>query len=254
MSDGLATYLSFYGALIAVVRPAIIVAILGGLWVALRRTRLAAGTRARTWLAVAVPLGVWLAVIWILAVGGAFQPGPGGVSPLPIAVVIPLVVGLFALMRSQTIAAAIDTVSPSWLIGLQFYRIIGGNFVVLWSFGAIPGAFALPAGIGDMIVGFLALPVAFYLASGAPGGRSAAIAWNLLGIADLINALTLGILSSPGPQQLLALDQPNILTASYPTVMTPTFAVPLSLILHGLSLWQLRRRARQPALAAVAAN
>jgi hypothetical protein len=34
--------------------------------------------------------------------------------------------------------------------------------------------------------------------------------------------------------------------------MTPAFAVPLSLILHGISLWQLRRRARQlnPALAA----
>ncbi|HEX9237982.1 MAG TPA: hypothetical protein VF866_04395 [Xanthobacteraceae bacterium] len=40
------------------------------------------------------------------------------------------------------------------------------------------------------------------------------------------------------------LDHPNLLTTSYPTVMTPAFAVPLSLILHGLSLWQLRRRSR----------
>jgi hypothetical protein len=254
MSDNLATYLSVYGALVSVVRPVIIVAILWALWVALQRARLGAGVRVGTWLAVAVPLGVWLAVIWILAVDGVFLPRPGGVSPLPIAIIVPFVVGLFALTRSQTIAAAIDTVSPSWLIGLQLYRIIGGNFVVLWSFGAVPAAFALPAGIGDMIVGLLALPVAFYLASGAPGGRSVAIAWNLLGIADLISAVTLGILTSPGPQQLLALDHPNILVGSYPTVMTPAFAVPLSLILHGVSLWQLRRRARQPSLVTAAAQ
>jgi hypothetical protein len=106
--------------------------------------------------------------------------------------------------------------------------------------------FALPAGIGDVLVGLLALPVAFYLAAGAARGRAVAVAWNFLGIVDLINAVTLGALSSPGPQQHLALDHPNVLTSSYPTVMTPAFAVPFSLILHGLSLWQLwRRRTRR---------
>jgi hypothetical protein len=117
------------------------------------------------------------------------------------------------------------------------------------SSAAIPGVFALPAGL---LVGVLALPTAFYLASGAPGGRGAAIAWNVLGILDLVNALALGILSSPGPLHLLALDDSNTFITTYPTVMTPAFAVPLSLILHGISLWQLRRRARQlnPALTA----
>src|SRR5882672_7710976 len=108
MSDSLAVYLSFYGALIAVVRPAIIVAILGGLWIALRRTRLDAGVRVRTWLAVAVPLGLWLAVIWNFATGGAFEPRPGGLPLVPIAVVLPVFIGLFALTRSQSIAAAVD--------------------------------------------------------------------------------------------------------------------------------------------------
>ena len=61
-------------------------------------------------------------------------------------------------------------------------------------------------------------------------------------IADLVTAVTLGVLTSPGPLQRLALDHPNLLTSSYPTVMTPAFAVPFSLILHGLSLWQLWRR------------
>ena len=77
-----------------------------------------------------------------------------------------------------------------------------------------------------------------------------AIAWNLLGIADLISAVSLGALTSPGPLQLLAFDQPNLLTSTYPSVMTPAFAVPLSLILHGVSLWQLRRLGRRARTAA----
>src|SRR5262249_4769371 len=122
------------------------------------------------------------------------------------------------------------------------YRVLGGTFVVLWTYGAIPGEFALPAGIGDVLVGLLALPAALYLASGAPHGRAVAVAWDFLGIADLGPAITLGSLTSPWPLHLLSLEHPNVVTFSYPTVMTPAFAVPLSLILHGLSLWQLGRR------------
>ena len=37
---------------------------------------------------------------------------------------------------------------------------------------------------------------------------------------------------------------------TYPLVMIPAFAVPLSLVLHGLSLWQLHRTTRRtPAVA-----
>jgi hypothetical protein len=67
----------------------------------------------------------------------------------------------------------------------------------------------------------------------------------LLGILDLAVALATGFLNSPGRFQLLALDQPNILTTAYPLVLIPAFAVPLSLILHRVCLWKLwgdRRR------------
>src|SRR6266481_4402785 len=236
MSQELASYLSFYGTAISIIRPAVIIAILTGLWVALRRTDLTPAARTGTWLAVALPLATWFAVIWNAAVAGAFEPRPGA---------LPL------LTRSQRIAAAIDAAPASWLIGLQVYRVVGANFLVLWAYGgAISGVFALPAGVGDVLTGLLALPAALYLASGAPHGRTVAIAWNFLGIADLISAVSLGAMTSPGPLQLMAFDQPNLLTSAYPTVMTPAFVVPLSLILHSVSLWQLRRlgqRAHTPA-------
>jgi len=59
----------------------------------------------------------------------------------------------------------------------------------------------------------------------------------------------MGFLTTPGPFQVFALDNPNTGVGTYPLVMIPAFAVPLSLILHGMSLWQLRRSARRPAVA-----
>jgi len=234
-------YLAFYAVLMAIVRPAIVIVVLTGLGGALKRATLPQRSRVTTWLAVAIPLVAWLALIWTAAAAGVFEVGRSRIPLVPLAVILPLVIGVPLLVRSGHIATAIEAASPSWLVGLQIYRVLGANFLALWAYDAIPGVFALPAGIGDVLVGLLALPAALYLASGAAHGRAIAVAWNVLGIADLVNAVTLGVLSSPGPLQRLALDHPNLLTASYPTVMTPTFAVPLSLILHGLSLWQLWR-------------
>src|SRR5262249_34969971 len=65
----------------------------------------------------------------------------------------------------------------------------------------------------------------------------------LFGIADLVVAITMGAMTSPGRAHLLAFEAPNLLMSSYPLVMVPTFAVPLALMLHGLVLWRLRRGA-----------
>jgi hypothetical protein len=239
-------YLAPYTLLISIVRPAIVAAILTGLWVALTRAGEPPRRRVTTWLAVAVPLVAWLALIWTAAAAGLFEVGRSRVPLIPLAIVLPLLIGLPFVLSSGRIATVLDAAAPSWLVGLQVYRVLGGNFLVLWSYGAIPGVFAVPAGAGDVLVGLLAVPAALYLASGAAHGRAVAVSWNLLGIADLITAVTLGVLSSPGPLQRLALDHPNLLTSSYPTVMTPAFAVPLSLLLHGLSLRQLWRHRAGP--------
>jgi hypothetical protein len=255
MSQELSSYISFYGTAVSIVRPVIIIAILTGLWVALRRTDLTPALRTGTWLAVALPLVAWFVFIWNVSATGALEARPGALPFLPVAIVLPIIIALPLLTRSQRIAAAIDAAPASWLIGLQVYRVIGGNFLVLWAYGgAIPGVFALPAGVGDVLTGLLALPTALSLALGAPHSRTVAIAWNFLGIADLMSAVSLGAMTSPGPLQLMAFDQPNLLTSTYPTVMTPAFAVPLSLILHGLSLWQLRRLGRRAQARAAASG
>ena len=73
-------------------------------------------------------------------------------------------------------------------------------------------------------------------------GRKAAILWNIFGIADFAVAIALGMITSPGLFQLIVLDGPSIGLDGYPNVLTPAFVVPSSILLHVLSLRQLRRR------------
>jgi hypothetical protein len=235
------------GIPMAVTRIVVHGLILAGLWAGLSRTALSFNARLATWLAIAVPFTLWLAAIWILAAEGAFQPGVLRLPILPLAILLPLLVVLPILLRSRRIAEVLDAVPPSWLIGLQFYRVFGGIFFLGWAAGITPGVFALPAGTGDVLTGLLALPVAFYVHAAGRGARRRAIAWNLLGIVDLIVAITTGALSSPGPLQMLAFDHPNLAVGTYPTVLIPAFAVPMSLLFHGLSLRQLRRLGRNEA-------
>src|SRR5260221_4032759 len=152
MNQELSAYLSFYGAAVSIIRPIIIIAILTGLWVVLRRTDLTLALRTGTWLAVALPLVAWFVFIWNVAAAGALEARPGALPFLPAAIVLPIIIALPLLTRSRRIAAAIDAAPASSLIRLQGYRMIGRHILVLWAYsGARPGTFRLPAGVGAAI-------------------------------------------------------------------------------------------------------
>ena len=154
---------------------------------------------------------------------------------------MPLLLGIPLFVRSQAVGSLLDATPASWLIGFQVYRILGVFFLVYWIHGMMPAAFALPAGIGDVATGLLALPAAVWVASGSAEGRKIGIRWNLFGLADFAVAITMGMLTSPGPAQLLAREHPNTLIATFPAAMTPAFVVPFSILLHVLSMRQINR-------------
>lgn len=233
------------------IRIAVHLIVLGGTWAGLSRTSLTASQRIATWLAIAIPLTVWHGAAWVIVAEGLLLPGALSIPLLPLMIVVPTAIVITLLLRSDRIGMLLDAMPANWLIGLQAYRVIGGVFFVNWLAGTTPGIFALPAGTGDVITGLMALPTAVALASGRPGSTKAALFWNLLGIADLVVAVTLGALTTPGPLQQLALDHPNLTTGTYPTAIIPAFTVPTSLVLHALSLRQLLRRTRPVARVAV---
>ncbi len=120
-------------------RLAIQIAIVLGLWLALERTELAPRRRLGVWLAVVVPYTLWLAVIWSVAINGVFRPGNNTLPLVPLAIFLPVIVGVPILLRSKRIGEVLDAMPASWLIGLQVYRVLGGIFLVGWARGVIPG-------------------------------------------------------------------------------------------------------------------
>jgi hypothetical protein len=225
-------------------RLAIHIAIVLGLWLALERTELAPRRRLGVWLAIVVPYTLWLSIIWSVAINGVFRPGNNTLPLVPLAIFLPVIVGAPILLRSKRIGEVLDATPASWLIGLQVYRVLGGIFLVGWARGVTPALFALPAGIGDVTTGLLALPVAYYLASRSGGAVRGAIAWNIFGLLDFTIAVGIGLATAPGPLQLIVPSIPNTGVGLYPAVLIPAFAVPSSILLHVLSLRQLRRAAR----------
>jgi hypothetical protein len=146
----------------------------------------------------------------------------------------------------------LDATPQSWLIGIQFYRVLGVIFLLLNAQGRLPSLFALPAGAGDVAVGLLAPIVALAYARRVAGRDVLVRGWNVLGLLDLAVAITTGFLTSPSAFQAFSLDAPNELISAFPLIMVPVFAVPLAVILHGASLIKLRRDA--PRSFAVAAT
>ncbi|MET3596033.1 hypothetical protein ABID26_005448 [Mesorhizobium shonense] len=215
-----------------------------GLWLGLEHTSLTQDQRRATWLAIMVPDTLWLTVAWSAAINGVFHPDTASLPVLPMAIFLPVMIGAPLLLFSKRIGQVLDAIPASWLVTLQLYRIFGSWAIAAWLHGALPGVFAVPAGIGDMLTGLLALPAAIAVATGTVEGRRAAIFWNFLGLADFAVAITMGVITSPGPWQLIVPHVQSIGAGDYPGVLTPAFVVPSSILLHVLSLRQLRRRSR----------
>ena len=219
-----------------------------GLWLGLERSDLAPDQRRTTWLAIMVPFTVWAAVAWTAAINGVFRIGAFPIPLLPLAIFLPMIVGVPLLLVSKRVGQLLDAMPANWLIALQLYRAFGTQWLVYWLRGLLPGLWALPAGTGDVLTGLFAVSVAIALTTGMAEGRKAAILWNIFGLADLAVAITLGMIISPGPFQLIVLHGPSIGLDGYPNVLTPAFVVPCSILLHALSLRQLSRRGRMEAL------
>ena len=92
--------------------------------------------------------------------------------------------------------------------------------------------FGIPAGVGDILIGVTAIPFAYFLRKGFSWSKYALVVWNVVGIADLVMAVSLGLITSPG----FGISTMTI----FPWVLVPTLGVPLALVLHGITLYRLR--------------
>jgi hypothetical protein len=176
--------------------------------------------------------------VFALAAGAAHLFNQSAAAPpiaLGLAVLVPILVFWIWFRSSAGFREFVLSLDPRVLTIVQSWRIAGFAFVVLYVYGILPGIFANPAGWGDIFVGLTAPWVAMKLAE--PGHRKGFIAWNALGILDLVVAVTTGTTSRLMHPHALAADAMTVL----PLSIVPTFLVPLFAILHIIAIAQARR-------------
>jgi hypothetical protein len=235
----------------AYVAPVILgVLIVLAAWVARTVARAAADanlparTRTRVTIAATLALGAWLLAVLLRAPAQApVDAGGRGIVPAAFAVfgVLSFAAVFGALALSDAWRRTVAAIPVERLVAVQTFRVVGFVFVALWAIGSLPGRFALPAGLGDIAVGLAAPFVAVALARRTPGSRALALAWNTLGVIDLVTAVGLGTgllvrLFAPGTPL-----EPAAAMTMFPLVLVPTFGVPLAMILHVLTYQALAR-------------
>ena len=184
-------------------------------------------------------LAAWAIATGVLASSGLYSQSPDTRGPPPVG--IQLVVALAALAACLRLSPSLRGLlrNEKNLIRLNVWRLEGTLFLVLMLTGDVPALWAIPAGLGDVLIGASAFWVAGRLDS--PGGRRRAVVFNLLGLLDLVVAIGLGVTTNPGAAQVFhTTPTPEVLTR-FPLALVPGFLVPLAFMVHFVSLWQLRR-------------
>jgi hypothetical protein len=181
-------------------------------------------------------IAAWFTFSLIAAALHLFENAPDK-PPLPLLLSVLTPVAIFAVWyyTSKPFRDFVLSLNPKTVTLVHTMRLAGFVFLALYTYNILPGILALPAGWGDIAIGATAVFAATRLAN--PSHRTSFIAWQLLGITDLVTAMSLGA--------AMRFIDPGAISAAPMTVLPmsliPTFGVPLFLILHIISIAQAKR-------------
>jgi len=174
---------------------------------------------------------VWLAAALGLGATGAIARWR---PPTPQLVLAGLtVVLLAAVVARPRFRRWLATLDLRWLVAVHLTRFVGLYFLLLYyRDGALPRAFAVPGGWGDIIVATSALGL--LLAGGKLDGRPRLVgAWNAFGLLDILFVVATA--------SRLALADPDSMNAllRLPLSLLVTFLVPIIIADHIVVFWRI---------------
>jgi hypothetical protein len=184
----------------------------------------------------AIRAALWLWLIAAILAGRLLL-----LQRVPMPAVQGVLLGLTALLvlayrASACVRAWADALPLRTVIFLHVTRFVGFYFIWLYQRGELPYAFAVPGGLGDIIVAALALVVVFAPLAAATR-RRAMLMWNVIGLVDILMVVVAAArLGRADPLAMRALTH-------LPLSLLPTFLVPLIIATHLLIFARLRREA-----------
>jgi hypothetical protein len=176
---------------------------------------------------------VWIALIVAGAATGRFTPGTPGIVIQP-----PAIFAAAAMMLLSgwifwpQFRRAMLSIPLQTLVGVNVPRVFGMFFVLKYFAHELAAPFGPVAGLGDIATGLVAIPLAISIARGS-FSKSSVAWWNAFGALDLFTALTLGALSQDGVPFRVFFGEPGLIAMTQlPSVLIPTFGVPIYLLIH----------------------
>ncbi len=167
---------------------------------------------------------------WVSLIDASTMLAPLGYLIIPLSWLLP---SLILYQKRDWFLS--EKLSQNWVIGYQAFRVIGGVFLIEMVIGNLPGIFAYPAGLGDVLVGIVAIGVLLVYRNSERIPKTGIFLVLGLGIPDLLSAFFFGFTSAEGPVQLF---YPAVINnvRLFPIGMIPLFLVPTAIFFHTLSL------------------
>jgi hypothetical protein len=189
-----------------------------------------AGAGSLVMIAVAL---VHLVIPAVLASSGAidrYSPMPAPALLMILAVAIVTLAITLAPVGARVIAA----VGLPALIGFQVFRIpVEWLLYRLYQEGVVPVQMTYAGRNVDIVSGVTAGVLALWLMRGHRS-KGIVLAWNVLGLALLVNIVVVAVLSTPVPFRRFLEGPPNVLPSLFPYVWLPTLLVQMALAGHVL--------------------
>lgn len=186
-------------------------------------------------LALGAGIGAWISVVVTLAASGAVK---NAAFAVPVLFSLPLVAAGVAV-SFPTARKAVMAIPVQTIVALNIWRVLGVFMVLAAIAGTMTGPFPWVAGIGDIITGIFALPVARIAAKKPHDVR--VLEWNIFGALDLIVAVFLGTTTAGGGAlQLFHVGVGSSAMTTLPWALIPLVLVPTYLIGHVLVFAHLR--------------
>ena len=187
-------------------------------------------------------LAIWFALAALIGVTGAVAAGPDSVfRPIALTMVVPVLAFVALYLGSTRFRDFVLGRDLRFVTLLQAWRVIGFAFLPLMYFGVLPGLFAWPAGVGDVLVGLTAPWVVFSLLRDPAFAASRAfVVWNVMGLADFVVAGATAVLASGAIPALVVGGVTSAPMEVWPLNLFPSFGVPLFAIAHLTALFQVR--------------
>jgi hypothetical protein len=207
--------------------------------VAWRRAGASATAARRAGIATLFAAAAWMALTWAAADSGILRQWDR--NPPPFAFLVLGVIIASAALAYGTIGRQISAYAPVWaLVAIQSFRLpLELCMHALSDRGIMPVQMSYSGRNFDIVTGATAIVVALLVRFGH-GGRTLVTAWNVLGLALLVNIVTVAILSTPriryfGNENL------NVFVTFPPFVWLPAVMVVAALAGHLVIFRALRR-------------